>query len=89
MKLTIYSIKPAADNSEEMIVTILADNTTASATDITNAAVEPLTARFKEYSDIFPTYSFQIDEIERFGELTTTCTGMCSSVANSGSLYDH
>ena len=69
MKLTIYSIKPAADNLDEMIVTLLADNNTASGTDIANAALGPLRMLFGEYSDEFPTISFDIRGSERFGEL--------------------
>ena len=74
MNLTVYSIKPSPDNPDEMIVTILADNTTASPSTIADSAVGPLEARFKEYSDIFPTYSFLIQETERFGEPSSTYT---------------
>ena len=69
MELTIYSIKHAADNPEEMIVTLLADNSTASGTDIANAALGPLRMLFGEYSDVFPTISFEIRGSERFGQL--------------------
>ena len=74
MNLTVYSIKPSPDNSEEMIVTIIADNTTASPSTIADIAVDPLETHFSEYSDIFPTYSFLVQETERFGEPSSTCT---------------
>ena len=74
MNLTVYSIKPSPDNSDEMIVTILTDNTTVPPSTIADIAVDPLETRFSEYSDIFPTYSFLVQETERFGEPSSTCT---------------
>ena len=69
MNLTIYSVKPATDDSGEVIVTILADNKTASAVSIAIRSYSPLRNFFKTFSDLFPNVTFDIQQSERFGKL--------------------
>ena len=73
MNLTIYSIKPDEDRSDQMIVTILSDNTTVPPNQIADASIDPLSRQLQEYSDIFPTVSFLIQQSQRFGETLSMC----------------
>jgi hypothetical protein len=80
MNLTIYSIKPDEDRSDQMIVTILSDNTTVPPNQIADASIDPLSRQLQEYSDIFPTVSFLIQQSQRFDGCPTIEDTTCSNV---------